>query len=295
MINIGKYPDLETKSVNDPDVLDYKDLKGTVVLNGIISLKHDIVEQNVLKNYRKKLLLDYIEYEKNKYSLQKIVPDDSLSYDAKELLKQTYDAEPKYLEVAKNRILELMPKKLYGKCPYCRMVPHTSFDHYFPKSVFPEYSVFPLNLIPCCAICNPDKGSKLFDSEGNRLFINFRFDIIPDYQFLYCILGWNNGVPLVKGFELRFHENEPTETLIRNHYIELDLLEKMKPEAEQRLAEITNQYSGKGDLIVMKNQLREKLEGLVKTNGINYCEASVYSAVLMNDQIMNNILHAKTV
>jgi hypothetical protein len=47
-----------------------------------------------------------------------------------------------------------------GHCPFCADLGHAkTLDHYLPKSVFPVYSVLPLNLIPCCRDCNSGKNS----------------------------------------------------------------------------------------------------------------------------------------
>lgn len=47
-----------------------------------------------------------------------------------------------------------------GRCPFCGGVGHSStVDHYLPKANFPQYSVFPDNLAPCCRDCNTEKGN----------------------------------------------------------------------------------------------------------------------------------------
>ncbi len=47
-----------------------------------------------------------------------------------------------------------------GKCPYCGGIGHTStLDHYLPKANYPQFSVLPINLLPCCKDCNTGKGN----------------------------------------------------------------------------------------------------------------------------------------
>jgi hypothetical protein len=48
-------------------------------------------------------------------------------------------------------ILALAP---LGRCPFCGFGHASTLDHYLPKSKYPQLSVLPLNLIPCCKDCN---------------------------------------------------------------------------------------------------------------------------------------------
>jgi hypothetical protein len=68
-----------------------------------------------------------------------------------------------------------------GKCPYCCGigVPST-LDHYLPKSPFPQYSVYPENLIPCCRDCNSVKGDTVPTSTGEQV-LHFYLD--KDFYF----------------------------------------------------------------------------------------------------------------
>lgn len=290
MINIGTYPDLESESVNSPLISDYIELKGTVILNRIIQAKRNDVDKSILKNSRKTLLSDFRFYEDNKFSLNRIKADTTLTEEAKQLLKDTYENNPSDLKRAWNKILSLLPEELYGKCPYCRVDSHDTCDHYFPKSDYPEYSFYPLNLIPCCPTCNWKKGDKFYDLHNNRMFVNFRFDKIPNYPFLVCILGCNGTTPYISRFELNFRGKEPLEDTIRAHFVELDLNRRMLPGAKKTLNEITVQCQRKRDLDEMKVMLQEQLISKEEINGINYWEASVYRAILKEEKILKMFL-----
>ena len=65
------------------------------------------------------------------------------------MLKEDNDARYYY-----DKILSSAPR---GKCPYCNLGTATTLDHYLPKSLYPIYSVTPINLVPACKDCNTGK------------------------------------------------------------------------------------------------------------------------------------------
>ncbi|MEQ8427422.1 MAG: HNH endonuclease [Gammaproteobacteria bacterium] len=57
------------------------------------------------------------------------------------------------------------------KCPYCGGIgrPRT-LDHYLPKSKYPQFSVVPNNLLPCCRDCNSgNKQTSIATSEEEQV------------------------------------------------------------------------------------------------------------------------------
>ena len=62
------------------------------------------------------------------------------------------------------------------KCPLCGVRDITDLDHYAPRSIFPEYSVHPRNLIPTCHECNLAKDNVWLTQSGHRIIFNAYFD-----------------------------------------------------------------------------------------------------------------------
>ncbi len=62
------------------------------------------------------------------------------------------------------------------KCPLCGVRDVTDLDHYAPRSIFPEYSVHPKNLIPTCHECNTVKDNVWLTKGGHRIVFNSYFD-----------------------------------------------------------------------------------------------------------------------
>jgi hypothetical protein len=53
--------------------------------------------------------------------------------------------------------LALRGRGLFGRCPLCAQRDVATLDHYLPKTLFPEFAVLPMNLVPCCFDCNHAK------------------------------------------------------------------------------------------------------------------------------------------
>lgn len=62
-------------------------------------------------------------------------------------------------------------------CPYCGnpTIPDT-LDHFIPKDLLAEFSIFPNNLIPQCRTCAPIKGSKYYSQENNMAMFTHPLD-----------------------------------------------------------------------------------------------------------------------
>lgn len=69
-------------------------------------------------------------------------------------------------------------------CPYCRLLPPTTLDHFLPKSRHQPFASFAANLVPMCATCNTLKGTK-GSARGRQFFTHAYFDALsPDEPFL---------------------------------------------------------------------------------------------------------------
>ena len=84
---------------------------------------------------------------------------------------------------------------LNDMCPICESVKVTTFDHYLPKTQYQLFAVHPLNLIPCCTVCNGHKLKTIFDAKSQRKFWNAYLDIGTSEQYLFCDITEKNGMP----------------------------------------------------------------------------------------------------
>lgn len=120
-----------------------------------------------------------------------------------------------------DRILAEAKKR---RCCFCSCEDPTELDHFLPKSVFPEFSILPINLVPSCSRCNKLKAESTPISVGNTyihpyyeeyndiiwLEANLHFDYAGEITITYRIaqsLKTNQPILATK-FEYQFNELE---------------------------------------------------------------------------------------
>lgn len=93
----------------------------------------------------------------------------------RDALLQSYEGETRGLTEMLARIRTLQPPRQRWRCQYCCGASASpTWDHYVHKAQFPEFAVYPPNLIPSCGECNGLK--KAWIKYGKRTSLNFYYD-----------------------------------------------------------------------------------------------------------------------
>lgn len=66
-----------------------------------------------------------------------------------------------------------------GLCPYCRLEPATTLDHFLAKSKHQPFASFACNLVPMCSTCNTYKGTK-GSVRARQFFTHAYFDELAE-------------------------------------------------------------------------------------------------------------------
>lgn len=134
-------------------------------------------------------------YRENGENLQRITNDDyklsnihgiSNAY-MKELYKEFFDSDSKF----RQNLYNLTP----SRCPICDAnwgYAVRTLDHILPESIFPQFSILPLNLVPTCYRCNHAKSTTVgyLPNEG---VINPFFNNIKLTNYLKCYIYIQNN------------------------------------------------------------------------------------------------------
>ncbi|MFD7523861.1 HNH endonuclease [Paenibacillus chitinolyticus] len=249
---------------------------------------------NIMENL---IFSRYSIYESNTATLELIEDSNIIDKEDALALESCYTRNKDgYLEgevVA--RIIALQSPQHKNSCPYCGMDKPRTIDHYLPKSVYPEFAIFPPNLIPCCGHCNGKKGVKWL-LQGKRRFLNFYYDDIPDEKFLHASLLFdedkNKQVPKVL-FELKNNKqiNEEMFYLISNHFKELDLLKELSEFVEEELSNIYDEIRHNTHLSQENHieNLTRKKDSCIRKYGMNYWRSALYETIIDSDELFDRI------
>lgn len=184
-----------------------------------------------------------------------------------EQLRACYKIKTKALQRLKGAIDSAQPPRRLKNCPMCGITRPTTYDHYMPAVIFPEYSVHPLNLVPCCSGCNSIKDDDWLCGEGRRQYLHAYMDSLPDMVFLNVEIVER---PPLRGVGASFSISKPRGMdeslwkLIEKHFERLKLIERYTKYCNDEIVDIL--ASGKAYLEGGDTNVR----GFLKRTGRDY-------------------------
>jgi len=237
--------------------------------------EYDVKE--LIKNKYDAITERYNDYDRLKNQLEDI-NDSTLSDLEKKAMINCYEKSTGSLSSLKKRIRLKQPKELQSICAYCGINYPGTFDHYIPKTPYPEFSVYGPNLIPCCGECNSKKNDDwISDKNKKRIFLNFYYDSIPNFQIIESIITIEDDVPKIQFQFIKNNSDYEYKKLINsftteNHYIKLNLLSRFKESCNSYIKEKINSLKAhkQFDEESIKEFLNDEYVGLVETYGANY-------------------------
>lgn len=183
----------------------------------------------------------------------------------------------------------LLGRPVVFRCPFCGIGESSTLDHYLPKEQYPEFAIFPLNLVPSCGVCNNRKRDHvLIDGTDVRMFLHPCFDTIPDEQFLVARTRIEADA-LVISFRLRRPEGMAMRTYrhLQSHFEVLNLADRYRRMSLDHLGEfypaLRRAYGDDEDAGRVVNELFEAAEDAEEVAGYNFWRAKLYRALAVNN------------
>ncbi|HBP6267119.1 HNH endonuclease [Pseudomonas aeruginosa] len=182
---------------------------------------------------------------------------------------------------------DLLKRVCVARCPLCGISESSTLDHYLPKEQYPEYSVFPSNLVPSCAVCNTRKRDRVLD-EGTsvRMFLHPCYDPIPNLAFLTVRIRMEADA-LILSYQLTRPDGMALRNFqhLRSHFKELNLADRYR---RMGLEHLGGQYPalrrayGLGNAERVAEKLNEEAQDFEEVFGPNYWLAKLYRALASN-------------
>ena len=203
----------------------------------------------------------------------------------KEAMRHAYTVETEPMTVLRGTLLK---RVIVARCPFCGISESSTLDHYLPKEQYPEFSIFPKNLVPSCAACNTRKRNRILDEgTGVRMFLHPCYDVIPDIPFLAVrarmaadALSLSYQLTRPVGMALRTFRH------LRSHFNELDLADRYRRMGLEHLGglypALRRAYGSTEDAARVAEKLIEGAEDFELVFGPNYWLSKLYRALASN-------------
>ena len=205
-----------------------------------------------------------------------------LTDEQKDALLHSYNVETIPMAQLRSSILD---RPLVARCPFCSIGESSSIDHYLPKEQYPEFAVFPANLLPCCVPCNTRKLDRVVENGTDvRLFLHPYFDDIPHAQFLTARVGLTCDA-LALSFGVAQPAGMPRRTFnrIRSHFVKLDLDDRYRRMGLEHLGgqyrALSRAYGPYEDMERVSLELLRDAEDFEEFYGPNYWISILYRAL----------------
>lgn len=237
--------------------------------------------RGMMLNIKKYVFTRYHYYIQNCKDLNAIQPKDELQKNEIEVLEESYRNSKTFREI-KKQLLEGFSKAKIGKCPYCMISEPTTLDHYFPKSIYPEYTLFAPNLLPCCSSCNTKKSNNIFIGSGSsqkRSAIHFYYDDLPQTQFLKAKFSVVNKIPQIS-FYLDSNNDSEINEVIQNHFNTMNLFKRYEEQSNELLSTICEEIKNQTSFNECIKTLQIRAQAMQKTFGANYWQTCIYVAMI---------------
>lgn len=190
-----------------------------------------------------------------------------------------------------DQIMVLAPS---GKCPFCSCAPAETLDHFMSKSIYPAFSVLPINLTPACFSCNKGKGFAAINADDQVLHPYYEPQLIETTPWLYAQII--ETVPASVKFIASPPPDWPPELAIRlsNYFRDFKIAWRFGLEAASEL-------SSQAAYLVDIESPQERRNHLARVARVerrdrkNSWKAAMFEALAQNDWFQNEgcELHSK--
>lgn len=206
--------------------------------------------------------------------------------DQRNALLHAYNIRTKALSALR---AEVMQPDSARRCPFCGIGESATLDHYLPQENYPQYAIFPKNLIPCCDPCNRRKSDRVQCEETQlRLFFHPYYDLIPDERFLTVAIELQPDAMEIK-YELSQTDGVAQADFDRlsSHFNLLSLPDRYclmsADELRGRYGVIESRYGQQRDAQGVRDLLALEAQSLASEYGSNHWRAVLYTALSEHD------------
>lgn len=261
----------------------FLDVDATEVFDEIAAAKRQ-PRRRLMQAARAEILAAYLGYEDAVPEVGEL-DEAPLTDQQKEAMQHAYSVETEPMTTLRG---DLLKRISVARCPFCGISESATLDHYLPKEHYPEFSIFPQNLVPSCAVCNTRKRDRILDAGTNvRMFLHPCYDLIPDMPFLTVRVRMEADA-LILSYCLSRPDGMAPRTFqhLETHFNALDLADRYRRMGLEHLGglypALRRAYGPGREAPRVVEWLIEGAENCEEVSGPNYWLAKLYRALAGN-------------
>lgn len=174
-----------------------------------------------------------------------------------------------------------------GICYLCGNSKAGELDHYLPKSKFPEFCAFSLNLLPACHRCNNKKRAR-YKIGNQRLYFHPYFMSLPENS-RFLGVSVNVGDTVEVSYFIDDHAGIDDETcrVLNDHFEDLDIASIYRDEAISYLVDQRDayylQFQAGGEKLVA-DELQRQLHTFRNARGPNHWRSVLVAELAASEE-----------
>ncbi|WP_147148380.1 HNH endonuclease [Reyranella soli] len=171
-------------------------------------------------------------------------------------------------------------------CPYCNLGENWEYDHFLPKSIFPEFTLYPPNLIPICKSCNGKKLAR-YRENGERLFLYVPFELDGASDLLSISVAYVPKLRVSYALTNSGAVSSETFAVLNRHFDALNLERRYARQASSLIARLRRQFRSKNSLALGRRRLRKRLTQMAIDSELR-CPPNHWEVVLLSHLAATN-------
>ncbi|WP_272675085.1 MULTISPECIES: HNH endonuclease [unclassified Providencia] len=260
-----------------------KDLPCTWLGSALACRKKNVHELQLISE---EIAENYNSYDDLIITYNEKVPDSNFLPYSK-LLVEYYNSAPTKLN---ELLLERRNEHELTFCPYCGnpTIPDT-LDHFIPKGKWPEFSIYPNNLVPQCKECAPIKGESYYCNENNlAIFIHpFYFNFLENFRYSLSVIliDESNDIDISVDLLQVINTQQNDQERVILHVEKLNIINRIIKYCKRDFRQWKRRLSSKN--FDISSALRQRLLELPQEDIGKDWQSAFYYALLQNDEIID--------
>src|SRR5436305_3875655 len=202
----------------------------------------------------------------------------ALSKDAKELLATIFKQRLGDFRAVWDGITDQFESTGDSTCPYCNFGEQWERDHYLPKSIFPEFSLYPKNLVPICKPCNGKKLTQ-YITNGNRLFLHLYSELNGAIGLLDLTVHYHPRVRV--SYRLVDPGLQAAEfAVLERHFEKLGLAHRYAKQASSTVSRLIKEFRSPENIALGRSRLRRRMRRMAQDRAVQ-CPPNHWEVILL--------------